>query len=527
MNISMQVAGTTEGFLAACAVVAGGLVVGLMVGSLSGCRPADSTSRSTTNSNVDLAAIRPKVAAFCGDCHATPAPDTFPRDAWPEEVQQGYNFYAESGRRDLEIPPLNQVVAYYRSLAPAEWEMPALPAPSEGPLRFVPQRMPFRGQEFPAVSHVLVRSDAANGSELLWTDMREGVVGRVLLDSPVLKPETLAHIPHPAHITPTDLDKDGREDFLVADLGTYMPEDHRDGRVVWLRPKDDGAAYDPVVILENVGRVADVQVADFNADGRLDLIVAEFGWRQTGKLRMLWGAGLAAGAPQFREETLDPRHGIIHVPVADLNGDQLPDFVALVSQEHECIDAFLNRGDGAFDRRRLFAGNDPSYGSSGIQLIDIDGDQDLDILYTNGDTMDSFYLKPYHAIHWLENTGDLKFQDHVLTTMPGVYRAVGGDLDNDGDMDIAACAYIPKSKLRIDKAAEYDSLVWLEQQSPGVFARHVLERSGRGHMALDLGDVDHDGDLDIVVGGYGHQQTEDGAWLTIWNNQGAVKPAGF
>ena len=152
--------------------------------------------------------------------------------------------------------------------------------------------------------------------------------------------------------------------------------------------------------------------------------------------------------------------------------------------------------------------------------------------------MDSFYLKPYHAIHWLENPGGLEikssgaathapsgteesaFKDHIITTMPGVYRAVAGDLDDDGDMDIAACAYIPESKLRSDKAAVYDSLIWLEQRKPGEFVRHVVDRSNRGHMALDVGDTDRDGDLDIVVGGYGNQPGENTSWFAVWKNEG-------
>ena len=41
------------------------------------------------------------------------------------------------------------------------------------------------------------------------------------------------------------------------------------------------------------------------------------------------------------------------------------------------IVAFLGRGDGSFEQHLLFAAGDPSVGSSGIQLVDLDGDQDL------------------------------------------------------------------------------------------------------------------------------------------------------
>src|SRR5262245_19816189 len=59
---------------------------------------------------------------FCGACHAYPPPDTFPRAAWRREVERGYEFFSRAGM-NLEVPPLDEVVAYYEQRAPE-----ALPA---------------------------------------------------------------------------------------------------------------------------------------------------------------------------------------------------------------------------------------------------------------------------------------------------------------------------------------------------------------------------------------------------------------
>ena len=92
--------------------------------------------------------------------------------------------------------------------------------------------------------------------------------------------------------------------------------------------------------------MGDVQVADFNGDRRLDLVVAAFGWRDTGEILTLENQTKDWSNPVLVARVVDSRHGAISVPVADLNGDHRPDFMALVGQEHETVVAYLNQGDG-------------------------------------------------------------------------------------------------------------------------------------------------------------------------------------
>jgi hypothetical protein len=84
--------------------------------------------------------------------------------------------------------------------------------------------------------------------------------------------------------------------------------------------------------LDGVGRVADVEAADFNGDGKLDLIVGVFGWTRTGEIIYLENHTTDWSQPVFARYVLDDRHGTIHVPVCDLNKDGRPDFVELIEK---------------------------------------------------------------------------------------------------------------------------------------------------------------------------------------------------
>ena len=394
----------------------------------------------------------------------------------------------------------------------------------------------------PVISNVnLVHLDGDDQPpDILATDMARGLI--MVLQRPYGPKATwkvLAQLHHqnhpdepgnPAHTQVVDLDGDGRKDILVADLGNFAPTDSRCGSVVWLRREEDGR-YTPFTLLKDVGRVADVEAAHFRGpDKPMDLVVGVFGWQKTGEVLYLENQSPDRDHPKFVPRVLDKRHGTIHVPVCHLQGDdRKDDFIALISQEHETVVAFLNDGKGNFTEQTIFTGPHPAYGSSGIQVVDMNKDGLPDVLYTNGDVLDKPYLlKPYHSVQWLENPGVGKFPwiHHPLTPMYGVHRAVAADLCGDGKLDVAAVCFLPAGPTREEGFPERetlhpDSLIVLRQTEPMQFERHALEQTSCDHVTCAAGDLFGTGRMDLVVGNFSPHQKM--AALTIWRNLGPTK----
>jgi hypothetical protein len=473
------------------------------------------------------------VEKFCSTCHVLPPTDVEPRHLWPKKIQEMYE-YAQSGRpwSQTEIPPIEEPIAHFTARAP---EQLPLPPDVSGSL---PSTLPVVKHEIrlpelpspPSISCVkFVRLAEDRPTQLLISEMRHGLVALWTPAQPHEPVQILARVSHPSHTTVVDLDGDGILDILVANLGDFWPVDTDQGSVVWLRGQRDGT-YQSHTLLEGVGRVNDVQAADFDGDGDLDLIVAVFGNFQTGMIVYLENFTQDWSQPDFEPTVVDGHTGTSDVPVVDLNHDGRPDFIALQSQEHERIVAFLNLGRGRFHERLIYAAPHPRWGSTGIKLLDVDRDGDIDVLFNHGDSVQVPPVpRPYHGVSWLENTGTFPFVYHRLAHMPGAHTCQPADLDGDGDEDLVCSAFIPAFNPLWPNAHWLESLVWLEQTHPGEYRRYVIETGYPFHPCADAGDYDDDGDIDVAVGNFvlfPGERRESVPNLLLLENRRANRPTG-
>jgi hypothetical protein len=494
-------AGTAIGPASKLLFFGGLLLAGCTTGASPDAESVQNSAATGTLSEVKIAEIR----KFCGDCHAVPLPSTFPKANWQEEVRQGYQFYIDSKRTDLVEPVRQDAINYFRDAAPDKIIVPRADAMKAEPteMRFELGPSISTGTASPATAHLVWDEPRKT---MYFSDMRQGTLhqwkpGSVLKDSLQLDPpDLLVRGKNICRIHVCDWNSDGISDFLLGEMGSFPVGDHQNGRVTLQLGNADGS-FKTVVLGEPMARVVSAVAFDYDGDGDNDVLVAEFGWRATGALKLLRNVGGTLEQPEMEVEIIDRRHGSLGVELGDIDGDGTMDFVVAFAQEFETVEAFLNRGAGNFERQVLMSLPDPSYNSSSFQLVDIDRDGKLDIIHTCGDTLDAFLAKPYHGLRWLRNLGDGKWETRELGMLVGALHAATADFDGDGDLDIVGVSLFPKAHL--ESPGAFDSICVWEQRENLQFVRHSIERDRCNIAACVAADVNFDGRIDLVVGEWG------------------------
>ncbi len=267
--------------------------------------------------------------------------------------------------------------------------------------------------------------------------------------------------------------------------------------------------------LDSISNYALPAFVDLDADGDLDLFAGQYG--EVGVYSMVESNFL------YFENTTTESNPVLGVPLANPFGTMIaaenevsmPAFADLDGDGDQDLISGSNYGDFLFyenvgtDTAPMFAdlvsnpfGLDSVFYLSFPELVDLDGDGDFDLLsgeaYYNPVTDEN-----YGNFVFFENTGTATapaFAAPVtnpfgLSSVYSINIPAAGDIDDDGDMDIITGEY-------------YGKVVYFENTGTAtapVFAAPISNPFGivvnpdADLSILDLADIDSDGDLDLFI----------------------------
>lgn len=295
--------------------------------------------------------------------------------------------------------------------------------------------------------------------------------------------------------TVLDLNRDGVPD-LFFERGFFGTDDFTvQGAVLF--GVGDGTFRQPVPLTEDELQ-EEVQFADVNGDGRLDVVSSDF--LEFGVRLRLGGGGETFLNTELR--TLGPQFRFSELAFGDVNGDGRVDLVATVVDSSVGVGVFLGNGDGTFGAMTRFG---QGFGFGGLRVLDLDGDGALDVF---GESVGN------SAGGILFGNGDGTFRSLVEPNrLASLTELVAADLNGDGNLDL-----VGGNERDIDPSRVGARVVL--GNGDGTFREPILLGVGSNLTELLVADLDRDGRLDLT----GVESTRGELVVFLGNGDGSFRP---
>lgn len=381
----------------------------------------------------------------CASCHQFPDPSILPKAVWKDKLlpemkkrmglgdldqilkklsYEDFTYYTDKG-----IYPLNPIVSekdwekivdYYVDNAP-ENPLPQQNKPSSTEIKTDPiqqiigDKLPKTGTTYFAeqngklylsnVKGLLQVEDLATGAKTKWQ-----------------LPSAMVQL---------------HGDLFLCPGGDMNPTEAHFGGLFKFNPKAP-QGIEPVLI--GLHRPVDFAYVDFNKDGTNDYLIAEFGF-ETGEISLFDGK-------TKKKNVLSSLPGARNFVLRDVNHDGLTDFYVLMAQARERVSLFINKGNNQFQEIEQI--DLPSYyGTSYLELADLNQDGKEEIILANGDNADYSYCKKnYHGIRIYQQTLENHWKLASFFPIYGATNVLSCDVNQDGKPDLLASSNFVEEEFR-------------------------------------------------------------------------------
>ena len=284
---------------------------------------------------------------------------------------------------------------------------------------------------------------------------------------------------HPGYGTVFDMDGDGDLDYASPD---------RDASQVTVFGNDGVGNFAQSFQVAGCGSVHTTVPCDWDADGDVDLLATDRA--PAGRVLLLrndagtWTSMLLAGVPYC--------HGAV---VADVNLDGRDDLITTSTGTDDMLRVFLRQADGSLSAPATYGPFFDEIYQPTIQ--DLDGDGMPDLILAGGE------------IRVLRGSVSGTFTDVGSLGTGRVFRVAVADLDADGTSELLA-PRVDANTLEVWHRTTTGPL------APGNFTVVQSLACGAGPHWAETGDLDGDGDLDVVI------PSETSGTIHVWRNEAGV-----
>lgn len=289
----------------------------------------------------------------------------------------------------------------------------------------------------------------------------------------------------PFFISTADFDGDGKTDLITANSnGTDM---------TLLAGRGNGTLQSHIT-LSTGNDPAGVGAADVNGDGKIDIVASNFGDSDPSETATSYTISvfLNNGKGGFLDGTQYPAGATPNsVLLADVNGDDRVD-VLTPNNASDTVSVLLNNGSGKFGTPVPYTTGDLPIS---IALDDVTGDGVPDLVVANDITPTK--ASPYGSVSVLPGSSDGTFGAKTdYRTAAGPVDVAVGDLNGDKRADIAVADYAASSiSILINNGNGFDTAK--------NYSTAEEENQASSPQAIAIGDVNEDGDADVVVANRG------------------------